>query len=177
MLRRRGALSAATRTGAGAQLAAHAPVLAARAGTVAAYAGVGTEPPTRALVEALLALGVEVLMPVVRGRVLDWARLDAWSRLGPAPLGLLEPRTAPLGVHAAGAADLVLVPALAVDARGNRIGRGGGYYDRALVHISRERLVAVVYDEDLVAAVPHEPHDRPVGAVLTPRRGLVSLAQ
>jgi 5-formyltetrahydrofolate cyclo-ligase len=62
---------------------------------------------------------------------------------------------------------MLLVPALAVDRAGNRLGRGGGYYDRALSGI-RAQVVAVIYDDELVDAVPHEPHDRLVDATLRP---------
>jgi 5-formyltetrahydrofolate cyclo-ligase len=62
---------------------------------------------------------------------------------------------------------MVLVPALAVDRAGNRLGRGAGYYDRALTK-TRAQVVAVIYDDELVDAVPHEPHDRLVDAALRP---------
>ena len=69
----------------------------------------------------------------------------------------------------------VLVPSLAVDRDGHRLGRGGGYYDRVLATVPRARRVAVVYDEEVVATVPHDPHDVDVAFALTPS-GLVLLA-
>jgi 5-formyltetrahydrofolate cyclo-ligase len=68
----------------------------------------------------------------------------------------------------------VLVPALAVDRHGNRLGRGGGSYDRALARATG-LTVAVLYDGELVDLLPVEPHDVPVNAVVTPRSGLVRL--
>ncbi|TFV62656.1 5-formyltetrahydrofolate cyclo-ligase, partial [Blastococcus sp. CT_GayMR20] len=69
-------------------------------------------------------------------------------------------------------ADAVVVPALAVDHFGFRLGRGGGYYDRALVHARPDAvLVTVVFDEERFAELPREAHDRPVGAVVTPSGG------
>jgi 5-formyltetrahydrofolate cyclo-ligase len=70
------------------------------------------------------------------------------------------------------AASVVVVPALSVDRDGNRLGRGRGYYDRALSDI-KAPVVAVVYDDELIDVVPAEPHDRRVDAVLRPR-GLTS---
>ena len=70
------------------------------------------------------------------------------------------------------AADAVVVPALAVDRFGIRLGRGGGYYDRALVHARADAvLVTVVFDDERVPELPREIHDRPVRAVVTPSGG------
>ena len=64
--------------------------------------------------------------------------------------------------------ELVVVPALAVDRRGNRLGRGAGFYDRALAGSRPATVVAVIYDDELLDTVPAEAHDVPVHAVLTP---------
>jgi 5-formyltetrahydrofolate cyclo-ligase len=71
---------------------------------------------------------------------------------------------------------LVLVPALAVDRRGIRIGKGAGYYDRSLpLADPGVPLVAVVYDEELVDRLPAEEHDFPVTAVLRPGSAVTQL--
>jgi 5-formyltetrahydrofolate cyclo-ligase len=144
-------------------------------GTVAGFVGVGTEPPTLPLLDALRRQGVRVLLPVVRAdRVLDWGAGGA--ELVSGPLGLLEPAGPYLGPGAVREAGLVLVPALAVDHAGRRLGRGGGYYDRALATLSRTvPVIAVVFDDELIDDVPVEPHDRAVDAALTPS-GLVRFA-
>ncbi len=69
--------------------------------------------------------------------------------------------------------DLALIPAVAVDGVGYRLGRGAGYYDRFLSKISIEKRVAVVWDFQLADTVPHEAHDLPVGAVITEKRSIV----
>ena len=144
--------------------------------TVAAYVGVGDEPPTAALLSALVGRGVRLLLPVVGpAGTLDWA-LGA-GPLVPGPLGLLEPAGPRLGPAAVREAGLVLVPALAVDRAGHRLGRGGGYYDRALATLPRTTgLLAVVFDDELLDAVPVEPHDRDVDGALTPT-GLLMFAK
>lgn len=140
---------------------------------VAAYLSIGTEPGTAALLAALAARQVEVLLPVVLpDRDLDWALADGGLQEG--PYGLLEPRGARLGRDAVAGCALVVVPALAVDRDGNRLGRGGGSYDRALTR-ARGRVVALLHDGEAVARLPTEPHDRPVHALVTPRRGLVAV--
>lgn len=74
-------------------------------------------------------------------------------------------------------ADLIVVPALAVDRHGIRLGQGGGSYDRALGRTAPQvRTVALVYDDELVDTVPREPHDLGVDAVITPERGLTWFA-
>ena len=83
------------------------------------------------------------------------------------PRGLLQPPGPRLGVDAIRNATLVVVPALAVDRSGRRLGRGGGSYDRVLARLSAGVLtVALLNDEELLDAVPAEAHDRPVGAAL-----------
>jgi 5-formyltetrahydrofolate cyclo-ligase len=177
--RRRAARSAAERAAAGERIAAHGLAAAQGRRVVAAHVGVGTEPPTRPLLEALIADGVRVVLPVVSGHDLAWGDLQGWSALQQRALGLLEPATtSPDAAAAAAAADLLLLPALAVDRAGHRLGRGGGYYDRWLAHAvgsaAGGALVAVVYDDEVVDALPHEAHDRPVEAALTPA-GLIRL--
>ncbi len=141
-------------------------------GTVCAYVASAVEPGSLAMVEALRSHGLRVLLPVVVGDGLDWAAYDGRLRVG--AFGLREPEGPLLGAAAVGSAALVLVPALAVDHSGVRLGQGGGYYDRAL-GLSTGAVVAVVRDEEFVPSLPAEPHDVRVDAVLTPGRGVVRL--
>ncbi|MFE4450025.1 5-formyltetrahydrofolate cyclo-ligase [Streptomyces sp. NPDC056796] len=141
--------------------------------TVAAYVSVGREPGTRALLDALRARGVRVLLPVLmEDDDLDWAVFEGAEHLVPAGRGLLEPDGARLGPRAVLEADAVLLPGLAVDVRGMRLGRGGGSYDRVLARLAsagaHPALVVLLYDDEVVARVPVEPHDHPVDAVVTP---------
>ncbi|MEV7088516.1 5-formyltetrahydrofolate cyclo-ligase [Streptomyces sp. NPDC093085] len=145
----------------------------AEARTVAAYVSVGREPGTRALLDALRERGVRVLLPVLLAdNDLDWARYEGAERLVRAGRGLLEPDGARLGPEAVLEATAVLLPGLAVDGRGMRLGRGGGSYDRVLSRLAgagaEPALVVLLYANEVVARVPEEPHDHPVRAVVTP---------
>lgn len=149
----------------------------ARARTVAAYVSVGSEPGTRALLDALRMRGVRVLLPVLLpDNDLDWGAYAGPDSLvsvrHSGKMALLEPAGERLGPEAVGQADAVLLPGLAVDARGMRLGRGGGSYDRVLARLERAgadpALVVLLYDTEIVERVPEEPHDRPVHAVVTP---------
>ncbi|MGC5343606.1 5-formyltetrahydrofolate cyclo-ligase [Streptomyces sp. DT171] len=145
----------------------------AGASTVAAYVSVGSEPGTRALLDALRARGVRVLLPVLLpDNDLDWALYGGADHLVPAARGLSEPDGIRLGPDSVLDADAVLLPGLAVDERGMRLGRGGGSYDRVLARLAaadaHPALVVLLYDDEVVARVPEEPHDHPVDAVVTP---------
>jgi 5-formyltetrahydrofolate cyclo-ligase len=152
---------------------AAAPVAAAR--RVALYCSTPDEPGTGPVREALRARGVEVLLPVVDGDDLDWALDDGATVPGhrgvPAPSG---PR---LGLRALVTCDVALVPALAVDTAGRRLGQGGGHYDRALAAARPAGpVVALLHDGEVRDAardpVPGLPHDARVDAVATPTRWL-----
>jgi 5-formyltetrahydrofolate cyclo-ligase len=147
------------------------------AGTVAAYYSIGTEPDTRGLVFALWKRGTYVLLPLLRpDGDLDWASYEGPDSLGPGPRGLAEPGEPPRGVAAVTRADVVLAPALAVDRAGNRLGRGGGSYDRALARVGPLiPVIALLYDDELLGDVPAEPHDTPVRAAVRPGTGITWL--
>ena len=144
----------------------------AEAGTVACYVSVGGEPGTGPLLDELEQRGTETLLPVrLDDGDLDWARYTGAHGLAPAPLGLLEPQARPLGPVEVRRAQVVMVPALAVDRHGHRLGRGGGSYDRALTRLvgTDALVVALVHDTEVLdLPVPHERHDIPVHAVATP---------
>ena len=147
------------------------------AGTVAAYYSVGAEPDSRGLVYALWKRGTYVLLPLLRpDGDLDWASYEGPDSLVPGPRGLREPGEPPRGTEAVARADLVLAPALAVDHAGNRLGRGGGSYDRALARVGPLiPVIALLYDAELLGHVPAAPHDTPVRAVVRPGSGITRL--
>ncbi len=145
--------------------------------TVTAYRALPTEPPMAVLVRSALAAGLRVLLPVtVRGRAeLHW--VPATDRLGdgvPAEVTRGVSLTGhELGPEALGTVDVALVPGLAVDRAGRRLGQGGGYYDRAMPLLRPGVPVIVALHDheapfaDGAADVPAEAHDIPVDAVLT----------
>ena len=139
-----------------------------RAATVAAYVSVGREPGTGLLLDEMLAIGKRVLLPVLRpDNDLDWAEYT--GDLVAASRGLLEPTGPRLGVDAITSADVVLVPGLAASVDGDRLGRGGGSYDRALARIGAGVPIGVLLHQDEAGLdVPTEPHDRHVTHVVTP---------
>ena len=148
------------------------------AGAIAAYLSVGTEPETSALVFALWKRGSYVLLPVL---------LDDTTSTGPRTRDLTRSRQGRTacssrpsrgGADGIASADLVIVPALAVDRGGNRLGRGGGSYDRALARVGPAvPTIALLYDSELLDEVPAGPHDQRVRAVAQPSRGITRESQ
>ena len=149
----------------------------ATAGTVAAYYSVGTEPDTRGLIFALWKRGSYVILPVLLpDGDLDWASYEGPDSLAPGPRGLLQPVEPVRGPGTVARADIVLVPALAVDVFGHRLGRGGGSYDRALARVGEQvPTIALLYDSELLPSVPVAAHDQPVRAVARPGHGITRL--
>jgi 5-formyltetrahydrofolate cyclo-ligase len=177
----RRAVSASIRQAEAAALKAHVASLAGIADTICAYVPVRTEPGSPALLDALAAAGARVLLPISRVDSVGTPQPLWWGeyshgRLVPAGFGLLEPSGEALPPEAVAEAGAVLVPALAVDRRGVRLGRGAGFYDRSLpLRNPAARLIAVVRDEELRDELPGEPHDVRMTDALTPGRGLVPL--
>jgi 5-formyltetrahydrofolate cyclo-ligase len=172
LLFRRRARSTAERAAAAEAVASHLVEGLRGVRTLAAFVPDASEPGCGRLPDAYTELGADVLLPVIptEGRILDWAHYTGQLEHG--RFGLSQPVGPRLGPTAIAAAQAVVVPALAVDRYGIRLGRGGGYYDRALVHARPDAvLVTVVFDDERVAELPREVHDRPVTAVVTPSGG------
>ena len=162
-------------------LCGHLPALIGAGDTVCAYVPIGSEPGSAELLDSLLRRDALVLLPVARR---DGAGVPVplqWGEYRPgalvrAPFGLQEPAEPWLPADTIAAAAVVLVPALAVDHAGARLGRGAGFYDRSLpLAAPTARLVAVVRDDELVDRLPAEPHDVRMTHALTPNGGLVAV--
>jgi 5-formyltetrahydrofolate cyclo-ligase len=132
------------------------------AGRVALYAALPDEIPTGPLLEAVRASGREILLPRSAPAGPAFASVDSLDTLRPGPLGVLEPPSQ-AAVASLDSRDLVFVPGIAFDAAGGRLGRGLGWYDRALSRIRPSlRVFGVGFAFQLVDVVPTAPHDRAV---------------
>lgn len=158
------------------------PSLVGPGQTVCAYVPVGSEPGSPALLDRLLELGARVLLPIARNDTdgvplpLQWAEYQP-GRLQPAGFGLREPPPPYLPAETVSEAAVILVPALAVDRSGARLGRGAGFYDRTLsAAFAGAKLIAVVRDDELLDELPAEPHDIRMTHVMTPTGGITPLA-
>lgn len=141
----------------------------ASATRVILYASLPDELPSRPLFEGVCDAGRPALLPRPGPRgILEVASVARWEELVPGRYGVLEPPTARSGSGLA-AGDLVLVPGLAFDREGNRLGRGAGWWDRTLAAAGAAELraVGVGFAWQLIEAVPHGPGDRALHAILT----------
>jgi len=168
----RRALSLDARAAAAEQLLARLLALPAVAGAdvVAAYVPGGSEPGSVRLLDELRDRGARVLLPVLLpDGDLDWAEYAGSAALVAGARATREPAGPRLGRAAVCSAGVVVVPALAVDQQGHRLGRGGGSYDRVLARLpAGVPVVALLYDGELVESLPVEEHDRPVDVVVMP---------
>ncbi len=161
-----------------AQIAARVTALDAwtAARTVALFASMHDEVQTAPLVEAARAKGCTVCLPVVvDGEAALTFRVayrgDEEMPRAAGVWGIEEP-TADAPVVDLAEIDLVVIPALAVDPAGHRIGYGRGYYDHTLPRMTKAARVAVAFEFQLIAEVPSEPHDAAASWIVTDTRTL-----
>jgi 5-formyltetrahydrofolate cyclo-ligase len=143
---------------------------------LAAYLSAGSEPDSRSLLAWSVANDIEVLLPVLTDGTGTWLPGPAWGAYrGPDALRegrsqILEPTGPLLGDDALATVDLLVVPGLAADPHGNRLGRGGGWYDRARAARPGLETWLLLNDDEAVEVVPTERWDLPVDLLVTPGR-------
>ena len=175
MRKERGNLTAPQREEAAqscARLACSLPALR-RARSIAAYLAHRGEMSCEPIIEWALGRGKTVLLPVVTGRHMRFAPYSPGDTLVPNRWGILEPEWQPGRWVSARRSNVALTPLVAFDSVGNRLGQGGGYYDRAFAfrsaarHWQRPLLVGLAYDFQQVAELEAKPTDVPLDAVIT----------
>lgn len=136
------------------------------------FASFRSEVDTFLMMRTLLASGKRVIVPKVdkeRHALLLYEISDV-DELVPGYIGIPEPPVTAPEMRAEDV-DLVIIPGAAFDPAGNRIGYGGGYYDRLLAEPKKDiTVVAPAYEEQMVDQIPAEPHDVKVGVIVTDRR-------
>jgi len=166
-------LATAAAESAAARIHAHLTAEAVFAGArrIGLYAALADEVATRPLFDALRRAGRTCLLPrMVAGERLEFARVDAWEALVVGRWGVGEPPTDAAPERLA-ADDVVLVPGVAFDESGRRLGRGRGYYDRTFPAggSAQPLLVGVATEAQIVESVPSDSHDRAMDAIVTER--------
>jgi len=138
------------------------------------FASFRSEVDTFAMIRDALSGGKRVVLPKVEreSRTLLLYEIGSLEELAPGYMGIPEPSKAaeerPVDIDDV---DAVIIPGAAFDPSGNRIGYGGGYYDRLLADLKRKvPVIAPAYEEQVIDAVPVDPHDHKVDIIVTDRR-------
>jgi len=137
-----------------------------QATTIASYVSYGYEPSTVEINRSLIKSGKTLLLPRVNGDHIDWIYWDGDESKLVEKKKILEPLGEP--VNPLPKIDVVIVPALRIDRDGYRLGQGGGFYDRALPHMTGWKIALVHSGEVTSEVLPREPHDIAVNAAATP---------
>ena len=140
--------------------------------TVCVYISAFKEPDTRGIINALLAAGKRVAVPVTdeENVTLSLSYIDSTSALAHGAYGIYEPTVIKRADE--NDMDVIITPGLAFDKRGGRMGFGKGYYDRLFEKTNALRI-ALCYDFQLLDEIPTEPHDAPMDIIVTEKRVLV----
>lgn len=140
-----------------------------RAATVLAFASIRNEVRTEPSIEAAWSASKRVALPRVQGDELSLHLVEPRTPLVPGSFSIPEPAEDAPRIEP-GEIELALIPALAVDPRGYRIGYGGGYYDRLIPRLSEACTCALAYDFQLISEVPELRFDVAVDLVVTDAR-------
>ena len=133
---------------------------------IASYMSYGDEPDTQQLNQALITAGKTLLLPRINGEGIDWVQWNGDADNLQKVKKILEP-SGPVFTTLE-KIEIVVVPALRIDRSGYRLGQGGGYYDRALPHLSAWSIGLIHPDEISSEDLPREPWDHPLHAAATP---------
>ena len=137
------------------------------------YASLSHEVQLWDLAEECLARGVKVYFPLIEGKgIMRAARIFSLSDLKPDKYGILSPR-ADFPVAPPKDINLIVAPGLAFSPSGERLGMGGGYYDRFLPQAARAYVAALAFDFQIVEDLPVEPHDVLMDLIITPTRKIL----
>ncbi|HCW22854.1 MAG TPA: 5-formyltetrahydrofolate cyclo-ligase [Lachnospiraceae bacterium] len=145
--------------------------------SILTYVSFGSEVSTRDLIDRAMKDGKKVYVPRVNGDTMEFYRFEEWKELEESRLGILEPDKNPakrfpyeLHISLDRAQDCVfIVPGLAFDSHCNRLGYGGGYYDKYLQGFEKRMTLGIAYSEQIVDRVPVTNKDQSLDLVVTPQ--------
>jgi 5-formyltetrahydrofolate cyclo-ligase len=147
--------------------------------SAACYLSQPPEPSSLELISWLAAQDVRILLPVMAAPAEDdrsvgepdWAPYAGPDQLRTGRFSIIEPTTEPVGAAGLAEAELIIAPALAANERGQRLGRGGGWYDRALAHADPAAVsLLLLNDDEVLEVIPVDSWDRRIDVIVTPTR-------
>ncbi len=137
------------------------------------YASFRSEVETHSMIRESLEMGKRVMLPKVQidGHLVKLYEIQDIHELSPGHMGIPEPsfnNTYPLSIDEV---NMIIIPGVAFDYSGNRLGYGGGYYDMLLAQRKKKApIIALAYEEQLVDEIPSEPHDIKIDMIITDKR-------
>ena len=137
-----------------------------RAQRIAVYFPTKNEVRTEGIFEKAKEYGKELYFPRVVNALLDFHKVDSLGELKPGKFGVPEPSQDSTIIQVKDL-DMIVIPGVAFDLRGRRLGYGKGFYDRTLVNVSREKIVGLAYGFQVVSRIPAESGDKSVGLLIT----------
>lgn len=140
------------------------------ANSISIYVAYNQEVPTRLIIEKALELGKEVASPIVEHGEIEFYRYESFDSLQQSQYGILEPNKE-LGIVSDNS--LVIMPGVAFDEQRNRIGYGGGYYDRYMMRNSHLKTIAIAYDFQVYEQLDCEEKDYRPQKILTQKRWII----
>lgn len=141
--------------------------------TILFYVSYNNEVSTHTFIQQALKAQKKVIVPCsnIRDSTLSLFILTQWSQLEHGAYSILEPKKTCISFSSLDILDLVLVPGVVFDIKGNRIGHGKGYYDRLLQKVTAPRI-GLAYDFQVVDTIPADPHDQKVDYIITESRSI-----
>lgn len=140
-------------------------------GDVAIYMSLPEEPPTEKLIAEVRKLGRNVWLPRISGTDLLWVKNPESFNIG--PYDILEPVGDAVAAKELTQLGAIVLPGLAVDVKGTRLGKGKGFYDRVLVQLNENvKKIVLLFDPEFILEIPKEDHDQPVHTIATPYRSI-----
>ena len=150
-----------------------------KANSILMYVSFRSEVNTRKFLDDIHKMGKKLILPLVdaRHKVLKLYEVKDNSELAPGYMGIPEPDVRENRRVTIKDIDLVVIPGTGFDIQGNRLGYGGGYYDRLLGYESKQLAevehiptVALAFEEQIGEEIPAEPHDIQVDMIITDKR-------
>ncbi len=138
--------------------------------TILFYVSIEKEVSTREIIAEAISDGKSVVVPKVnhKTKIMTLHRISHLEELSPGYIGILEPIGKP-EVFPTSGIDLAVIPGIAFDERGHRLGRGGAFFDRLLKHVECPKI-ALGFDFQIIDSIPTLPHDVPIDVVITEKR-------
>lgn len=136
------------------------------------YVSYNNEVNTHDMIKETLKSGKKVIVPIINleKKTLTLSRLENWDDLHPCTYSILEPKDHCVRHTSLSSIDLCIIPGVVFDCKGNRIGHGGGYYDRLFQKKCHAHRIGLAYEFQIVQTIPHEPHDVKVNRIITEKR-------